>query len=123
MPKKTLPKARRLVKAKAWIPKYDGQHIIKGYRKRFGVDRMTAIRELTELGVIDEETSTLLQLQESDRMAQVRRRREERKAAEWAEAHKDQNDQFFFIAGYTPGGVPYGVTWEEMGLDPWEDIE
>ena len=33
MPKKTLPKARRLVKAKAWIPKYDGQHIVKGYKK------------------------------------------------------------------------------------------
>lgn len=25
----------------------------------------------------------------------------------------DQDDQFFFIAGYTEWGVPYGVTWEE----------
>lgn len=24
-----------------------------------------------------------------------------------------QDDYFFFIAGYTPGGAPYGVTWEE----------
>lgn len=22
-----------------------------------------------------------------------------------------------------PGGTPYGVTWEEMGLKPWEDLE
>ena len=32
----------------------------------------------------------------------------------------DQDDGFYFIAGYTPGGVPYGVTWEEMGLEPWQ---
>ena len=34
-----------------------------------------------------------------------------------------QDDRFFFIAGYTSGGAPYGVTWEEMGLKPWEDLE
>ena len=34
-----------------------------------------------------------------------------------------QDDQFFFIAGYTSGGAPYGVTWEEMGLQPWEDLK
>ena len=31
--------------------------------------------------------------------------------------------RFFFIAGYTSGGTPYGVTWEEMGMKPWEDLE
>lgn len=35
----------------------------------------------------------------------------------------EQDDTFFFIAGYTSGGAPYGVTWEEMGLEPWEEIE
>ena len=34
----------------------------------------------------------------------------------------EQNDDFFFIAGYTSGGAPYGVTWEEMGLEPWEEL-
>ena len=34
-----------------------------------------------------------------------------------------QDDRFFFIAGYTSGGAPYGVTWEEMGLKPWEENE
>lgn len=34
-----------------------------------------------------------------------------------------QNDRFFFIAGYTSGGAPYGVTWEEMGMEPWEDLK
>ncbi|MFR8903754.1 MAG: hypothetical protein ACLVHS_07920 [Blautia wexlerae] len=34
-----------------------------------------------------------------------------------------QDDRFFVIAGYTSGGAPYGVIWEEMGLKPWEDLE
>ena len=34
----------------------------------------------------------------------------------------EQNDYFFYIAGYTSGGAPYGVTWEEMGLEPWEEL-
>lgn len=123
MPKRTQPKEKRLAKARSWIEKYDGQHIIKGYRKHFGVDRLNAIRDLTELGVFDEEMSQRLQEQEKARMELVRRQREEKKAAEWAELHKDQNDQFYYIAGYTSGGAPYGVTWEEMGLEPWEEIE
>ena len=34
-----------------------------------------------------------------------------------------QDDRFFVIAGYTSGGAPYGITWEEMGLKPWDDLE
>ena len=35
----------------------------------------------------------------------------------------EQDDTFFYIAGFTSGGAPYGVTWEEMGLEPWENME
>lgn len=35
----------------------------------------------------------------------------------------EQDDTFFFIAGYTSDGAPYGVTWDEIGLEPWEEIE
>ena len=34
-----------------------------------------------------------------------------------------QDDTFFYIAGYTSGGAPYGVTWHEMGLEPWQALE
>jgi len=30
---------------------------------------------------------------------------------------------FYYIAGYTSGGFPFGVTWTEMGLSPWSDEE
>ena len=29
----------------------------------------------------------------------------------------------FYIAGYTSGGAPYGVTWEEMGISVCEELE
>ncbi len=35
----------------------------------------------------------------------------------------DQDERFFLIVGYTFGGAPYGVTWEEMGLEPWEELQ
>ena len=119
--KRTPPKAQRLTKARQWALQYDGRHIVKAYRKRFGVDRMTAINDLGEIGVLDHDKLLQMQQQEHERLELLRRQREERKAAEWLEEHKDQNDQFFFIAGYTSGGAPYGVTREEMGLEPWEN--
>ena len=45
-----------------------------------------------------------------------------KKKREPAATESWQDDRFFLIAGYTSGGAPYGVTWEEMGLEPWEDL-
>ena len=28
-----------------------------------------------------------------------------------------------FIAGYTSGGAPYGIAWEEMGMRAWQSLE
>ena len=33
----------------------------------------------------------------------------------------ESDEMFAFIAGYTSGGFPYGVTWEEMGKAPLAD--
>lgn len=53
---------------------------------------------------------------------QRRNRRRKQKALKEQEAsNRDQDDNFFFIAGYTSGGAPYGVTWEQMGMEPWGD--
>ena len=40
------------------------------------------------------------------------------------EMYSDMDGTFAFIAGYTPGGAPYGVTWEQVGIDselPFEE--
>jgi len=36
--------------------------------------------------------------------------------------YPDSDDTFLYIAGYTSGGAPYGVTWEEMGVSSYEDM-
>jgi hypothetical protein len=41
-----------------------------------------------------------------------------KKQKEFEERFSDSDDTFYYIAGYTPGGAPYGVTWEEMGIEP-----
>lgn len=53
----------------------------------------------------------------------ARKRKKARLAAQEQQRMPEQDDRFFFIAGYTSGGAPYGVTWEEMGLEPWEELE
>ena len=40
------------------------------------------------------------------------------------EMYSDMDRTFAYIAGYTPGGAPYGVTWEQVGIDselPFEE--
>ncbi len=51
------------------------------------------------------------------RMAKKRAQAKARRAEPVIEL--DQDDQFFYIAGYTSGGFPYGVTWEEAEQEPW----
>lgn len=35
----------------------------------------------------------------------------------------ESDDTFAFIAGYTSGGFPYGITWEEMEQKSLEEDE
>ena len=53
----------------------------------------------------------------------ARKRKKAKLAAQQQPSLPEQDDRFFYIAGYTSGGAPYGVTWQEMGLEPWEELE
>jgi len=120
----TLPREKRLRQAKTWIEQYTGEHIVKAYKKRFGVDQLCAMAELKMLGVdLDPDYVERATAAETIRRAQLAEKKRERKEQEWLVKHVNQNDQFYYIAGYTPGGAPYGVTWAEMGLEPWEELE
>lgn len=44
--------------------------------------------------------------------------REAKERERLAELYEDCDGHFAFIAGYTDGGAPYGVMWEEVGIDP-----
>ena len=118
----TLPREKRLPRAKNWVAKYTGSHIVKAYKKRYGVDQLCAMTELKMLGVdLDSDYVERATAAEMVRRTQLLEKKQERKEREWLESHADQDDRFFFIAGYTSNGGPYGVTWEEMGLEPYEN--
>ncbi len=133
--KKAMKFADRKAKAEKWVAEYDGMpyggDIIKAYRKKFAVDRMKAVAELQLLGVslpkeqIDREKAAVKAYQELQRAKKAKRkknREQKRMQKDIPVFHEDQDDTFYYIAGYTSGGAPYGVTWEEMGLKPdiWE---
>ena len=63
-----------------------------------------------------------LQRIRAERKANAKRRKNRAKK-ELGLPPMERDDTFSFIAGYTSGGAPYGLTWEEMELEPWEDIE
>ena len=129
--KRSLPQSVRLERAKKWLETYSGENILKDYRKKFATDRMQTLQELQLLGL----TFTEEQIAKEKRAVEARRqqelakkrkrklRRQEKKQGGPHPVQMEQDDRFFFIAGYTSGGAPYGVTWEEMGLKPWEEIE
>lgn len=122
-PTKTERRETRLRKARQWILTYEGSHIVRAYRKRFKVDVTCALRELGEIGALAPEKMTAMQEAEQKRLAKMRQERAERKQQEIYDRYPDSDDTFFFIAGHTSGGAPYGVTWEEMGMEPWGSLD
>lgn len=127
--KKAMKFAERKAKVEKWVVEYDGTpygwDIIKAYRKKFAVDRMKAVAELQLLGVslakeqIDREKAVVKAYQELQRAKNAKRkkiREQKRIQKDNPVFHEDQDDTFYYIAGYTSGGAPYGVTWEEMGF-------
>lgn len=42
-----------------------------------------------------------------------------RKRKKLDDIFSDSDETFYFIAGYTSNDVPYGITWEEMGMKPF----
>lgn len=51
------------------------------------------------------------------------RRKHRKKLLESYSMIPEQDDTFFFVAGYTSGGAPYGVTWEQIDRNPYDEIE
>ena len=112
----------RIRMARQWLAAYEGtgKHIVRAYREKFKVDVTTALNDLSDIGALTPEELAVKRQAEERRQEQVRWEKEERELQAFYDRFPDSNDQFFFIAGYTSGGAPYGVTWEEMGLEPWE---
>ncbi len=113
--KNTPKREKRLSSAKNWIKTYSGQNIVKGYSKKYSVDKLCAIKELRMIGVeISEEYERQL-INSMEALRQQRlsfKKKQEDELNTLCEFESDEN--FAMIIGYTSGGFPYGVTHEEM---------
>ena len=118
---KTEQREARLRKARQWALTYEGSHIVRAYRERFKVDYSCALNDLEAIGALGPEKLATMRQAEQIRLDQRRREQEAKAAQAFHDRYPDSDDTFFYIAGYTSGGAPYGVTWAEMGLAPWQD--
>jgi hypothetical protein len=113
-----MSRAARLQAATRWIAEYRGKNLVRGYRKWFGVSDVCAVLELRMLGVGIPDTRLEQARRDEQARATNRARQKEKYAAR--PSLRDWDDEFAFIAGYTEGGTPYGITWSEWeGLDVW----
>jgi ribosomal protein L34E len=113
--KKTPKREYRLRSAKSWIKTYSGNNIVKGYSKKYSVDKLCAVKELRMIGVdISEEyEKQLINSMEALRQQRLSyKKKREDKLNALCGFESDEN--FAMIIGYTSGGFPYGVTYEEM---------
>jgi hypothetical protein len=101
---------QRLIHGPIWIKSYTGKKLYRGYAKHFGVDKLCAVTELEMLGVVFPPN-----LKEELRRCEKNLRKKKILKCEPEDIIPDWDCDFAFIAGYTSGGAPYGVTWEEMG--------
>ncbi|MCD9020203.1 hypothetical protein [Cohnella silvisoli] len=120
---KNLKRDQRLEVAKRWISEYKGNKWISSYRKRYGISSECAIQELLLLQV----PLTKEEIINGRKGARARSRKAKEKALRIARSEKKRNkktgsikidvpwqdETYFYIAGYTDWGFPYGITWEE----------
>lgn len=109
----TEARKKRLQEAREWFAKQgfsDDSHVIKAYREYFHVNKDCAMQELCMLKVLrpEQQAAYIVALQEK-KQKRISRAVDGEKAFS-----SSQDENFAFIAGYTPGGFPYGITWEEQ---------
>ncbi len=108
---KRFKRKQRLLHAKKWMENYTGKKLYHGYAKHYGTSKLCAVIELEILGVtFPPDLKENLKRCEIDRKNQ----KKAKKLKKVEETVIESDENFAYIVGYTPGGAPYGVTWEEM---------
>ena len=83
------------------------------------MDWLCAIKELEILGVpLNRQRVEQLKKTVENRNRRKERTRIEKKRRAQEEVWEYSDATFAYIAGYTPAGFAYGITWEEIGEMP-----
>lgn len=105
----------RLPHAKKWIKTYRGKNLIKGYAKKFHVDKLCAVKELRILGIevsAECEKRVVMSIEARKKQRLAIKLKHEQQDKEYLAF--DSDEYFAVIIGYTSGGCPYGITHEQM---------
>jgi len=114
---KQLRRSQRLGRGKNWLNNYEGEDMIEDYRKHYGVDLLCAVIELRLLGVeISEGYEYQLRQEEVSRRFSKKSKKKGKNQTVEDILDGFSDDNFSFIAGYTSGGAPFGLTHWEMEL-------
>jgi len=120
MASKKQKRKQRLQKAEKFISTYEGKNIVRGYCRKFNVGQVCAIKELEILGYeVDLDYKKQAFSQHNVRIKADKKKKTKKIKKTELEPRQDEN--FYYIAGYTPGGVPFGITWKEYERDIKED--
>lgn len=111
--RKRYNRSARLENAKEWTVQYNGKNLAKGYSNWFGVDLLCAITELEMLGYKFKQS-----YKEHVKLSlEARQKQKEKRRREKDEVEEFKEEMFYFVAGYTENGVPYGLAREDMYVD------
>ena len=97
---------------------------IKAYEKQFAVDKICAEKELYQMEELSPGRQKSYDGQVKEKQKKAKKRRQEKRHEKRKQKMQyeygyeytmpDQDENFAFIAGYTAGGFPYGISWAEM---------
>ncbi|RDI42190.1 hypothetical protein DFR59_10529 [Falsibacillus pallidus] len=112
-----LSKEERMEIARPWIKELDGENTVIAYSKKFGLNLKNSMKDLRSIGykISSQEKVEVDKILDDKRQRKLskKRKKEEQEERRLAELY-DFDETFAFIAGYTEGGAPFGVTYEEM---------
>lgn len=100
-----------------WVPYEDVKSVYMARQEKYAVRILADV----ENGIQPEQLEKPKKPPKSERIKQRKPKKKKKSKEVYEEPWQD--DRFFFIAGYTSGGAPYGVTWKEMGLEPYQSLE
>ena len=117
----TKGRRERIKEARIWLASRhfkSEDEILLAYKKNFRVNGVCTRRDLYAAGILSPEKKAEFEkslenraIQQKQKNEQLKKKKELKKLGYDPE---DQDENFAFIAGYTSGGFPYGITWEEQ---------
>ncbi len=113
---KLMNRQQRLKIAKSWSQNVNPKKKIKAYKDHFGVDKYCAAFELKKAGVEMSEKFAERWATHFERKRAHRKQLQQKKRLDPIQASSSEfggDGEFYFIAGHTSAGFPYGITWDQ----------